>query len=236
MQHEIPFYKNSPDSTRCVLACTRMILKMLEPEKEYSWEQLDEISGKKGSKEYGLGVWHFGVLIYLAAVAQRAGSTVVVFEQFPYALFRWFPVTTCLYFFGPRAGMWQVMLSHLRTEARMIPAFLKAFANSDRLSLSERIERVPALTDLIHYLDSGYVCLVQLNGYMLDGESGYGGHMVLVVGYDADSIIIHNPRLPGSAYRHYNCEVFAAAWHSPYSHCANLYAVKLPTPPLKALH
>jgi hypothetical protein len=197
-----------------------MILKMLEPSKEYSWEQLDEISGKKGGKEYGLGVWHFGVLIYLAAVAQRAGSTVVVFEQFPYALFRWFPVTTCIYFFGPRAGMWQVMLSHLRTEARMIPAFIKSFP--------DRIERVPTLADLTQYLNSGHVCLVQLNGYMLDGESGYGGHAVLVVGYDADSIIIHNPRLPGSAYRHYTREVFEAAWHSPYSRCTNLYAVKIP--------
>jgi uncharacterized protein YvpB len=79
----------------------------------------------------------------------------------------------------------------------------------------------------MHYLDTGHVCLVQLNGYMLDSEPGYGGHMVLVVGYDADSITIHNPRLPGSTNRYYARSVFEAAWHSPHKGCANFYAIEV---------
>lgn len=192
-----------------------MVLNVLEPEKEYTWDQLDEISGKKGM----MGVWHFGVLTYIAHVAARVGSRVVVVEQFPYRAFRFFPVCTTLYFFGYRAGLWQVLLSSLRAEARMVIAFLRAPL--------VRECRVPTLHDLTQYLSDGYVCLVQLNGYALDGEPGYGGHMVLVVGHTDTSIIIHNPRLPGSAYRHYPRDVFLAAWHSPYQHCANLYAVKV---------
>lgn len=230
MHHTVPFYPNSPDSTRCVLACTKMVLSMLEPDKEYTWQQLDEISGKSQHFSRTLGVWHFGVLTYLAHVAQQKGSHVVVIERFPYQAFRWLPTLTTLFFFGYRAGLWNVLLSSLRTEARMIPAFLNAFPNSEKLSLSEeshREVRVPTLADLIHFLDAGHVCLVQLNGYLLDGERGYGGHMVLVVGYTDTDIIIHNPRLPGSAYRHYPRDAVLAAWHSPYKHCANLYAVKV---------
>lgn len=217
MQHTIQFYKNSPDSTRCVLACMQMVLKMLEPEKEYTFDELDTVVHKKGL----MGVWHFAPLTYIATVAQRVGSVVVVVEQFPYTAFRFFPTLTCLYFFGWSAGLWQVLLSALRREAKFVKSFLAAPIQFQ--------SRIPTLADLTKFLDDGYICLVQLNGYMIDGEPGYGGHMVLVVGYDAHSITVHNPRLPGSAYRHYARDVFEAAWHSPHVGCANLYAIRLPT-------
>jgi hypothetical protein len=256
MRHAVPFFKNSPDSTRCVLACTKMVLAMLEPHNadEYTWGVLDKIAGKK----QGMGVWHFGALTYLARVAQQYGSHVVVVEQFPYKAFRFFPRLTCLYFYGYSAGLWQILFSSLRTEARTIQSFLNAFpkyTDAPEKNLSQksslrlvstrlnqtvcsrffsgattetvRISHTPTLLDLCAFLDSGYVCMVQLNGYLLDGERGYGGHMVLVVGYTTSHIIIHNPRLPGSAYRHYSCEVFTSSWESPHAGCRNVYAVKL---------
>jgi hypothetical protein len=226
---------------------------MLEPNKEYTWPQLDEISGKSQHPTPMLGVWHFGVLTYLAHVAQQRGSHVVVVEQLPYRAFRFFPVLTTLYFFGFRAGLWNVLLSSLRIEARMVRTFLKTFPTCvpqntsskrsghersesedlwekwfcDAHTTSTRFEVVPTFDTLTQFLDHEYVCLVQLNGYALDGEPGYGGHMVLVVGYTEAEIIIHNPRLPGSAYRHYSRDIFLTAWYSPYTHCANLYAVKI---------
>lgn len=224
MRHEIPFFKNSPDSTRCFLACMKMVLAHVEPGKEYTWEQLDEITGKR----HMLGAWHFGGLAYIAAIARRKGKRMVVIERFPYRWFHIFPVCTTLAFFGLRAGMWQVLLSHLRTEARMVSAFLRAFpVGTSATQTIWREERVPTLHDLIALLDAGYVAIVQVNGYMIDGEGGYGGHAILVVGYTDTTMITHNPRLPGSAYKHVSRALFERSWHSPYARCANIYAIEV---------
>ena len=45
MEKEIPYFKQ-PDNTHCFQACLKMILKYFFPEKEFTYEELDEISDK----------------------------------------------------------------------------------------------------------------------------------------------------------------------------------------------
>lgn len=43
----IPFYSNTSDDTHCLQACLKMLLKYFYPNEEYSWEELDKLTGKK---------------------------------------------------------------------------------------------------------------------------------------------------------------------------------------------
>lgn len=40
----VPFYSNTPDDTHCFQAVLKMVLKYFQPEKYYSFEQLDKLS------------------------------------------------------------------------------------------------------------------------------------------------------------------------------------------------
>jgi len=43
---KIPFYPN-PDNTHCFQAVIKMILKYYFPKEEYSWKELEKLTGKK---------------------------------------------------------------------------------------------------------------------------------------------------------------------------------------------
>ncbi len=46
IQHNVPFFAN-PDDTHCFQACIKMMFAYFEPEKEFSFDYLDKLSGKK---------------------------------------------------------------------------------------------------------------------------------------------------------------------------------------------
>lgn len=75
--------------------------------------------------------------------------------------------------------------------------------------------RIPELRDIYAALDTSCLVMCTINACVLAGTEGYIGHYVLVVGYENESIIIHDPGLPGIAYREVPVDLFEMAWGYP---------------------
>jgi hypothetical protein len=58
---DIPFYPNTGDGTHCVQACLMITLKTFFPEKNYTYEEMDEFTHKEKSK----GTWWFPFVLKL---------------------------------------------------------------------------------------------------------------------------------------------------------------------------
>lgn len=51
------------------------------------------------------------------------------------------------------------------------------------------------LEELLKYVSDNSISIVLLNWHILRGKEGFHGHIVPIVGYDADNIYVHNPGL-----------------------------------------
>ena len=50
----VPFFPNTADNTHCLQAVLKMILKYFEPQKDYSFEELNILSDKAPKSGHGL--------------------------------------------------------------------------------------------------------------------------------------------------------------------------------------
>ncbi|HET7827350.1 MAG TPA: hypothetical protein VFK97_00585, partial [Candidatus Saccharimonadales bacterium] len=75
----VPFFANTPDGTHCVQAAFRSMLKYFWPERDFSYDQLDEMSRKLPGK----GTWWPALLLELA----KLGIDVMDIEPFDYQRF-----------------------------------------------------------------------------------------------------------------------------------------------------
>ena len=76
---KVPFYGNTKDNLHCFEACIKMVLKYFEPNKSFSWKELDKLSGKKK----GMGSWPTTMLINL----YKRGYTIEMWEKWDYLAF-----------------------------------------------------------------------------------------------------------------------------------------------------
>ncbi len=75
---EVPLFAN-PDHTHCFQASLRMVLKYYMPDRDYTWNELDNLTGKKE----GLWTWPLFAMIQLKA----RGFDVIDIEDFDYNKF-----------------------------------------------------------------------------------------------------------------------------------------------------
>jgi hypothetical protein len=209
MRVEVPFYANE-DKTHCFQACLRMMLKYFLPEREFTLGELDVIS----AKVEGLWTWPTAAALWLV----DNGFEVRNVETFDYKEFVRKGGDYLLSHFGENVGQAQIDHSDIAQEIKLAGLF-------NQKIISEL--RIPEIADLRSCLDDGYLLGCNVNSHRLSGVGGYSGHFVVIIGYDEESLLLHDPGLPARQNLRISNEVFERAWAYPDSTAKNYLAIKL---------
>lgn len=209
IEYDVPFFENTPDDTHCFQAALRMVLKYFRPEQDFSWEDLEGITAKKGD----LWTWPTAGLMWL----QDEGFKVRVVESFDYEDFIERGGSYLVETFGKDVGGAQVAHSDIEQERRLAKGLL------EKVNVEKRI---PELVEIESSLRDGWLVICNVNSMLLNHKSGYVGHFVVVIGYDNDSLKIHDPGLPGLEGRVVAKKLFTKAWAEPSDTAKNFVAIK----------
>jgi len=205
--HDVPFFAN-PDATHCYQAALRMVLKRFRPERDYSWQMLDHVTGKVE----GLGTWPFAGLSWMHD--QRFAITNVELMDN-----RRFAAEGRAYLAELAGAEFAesvdagVDLSRVQQEAAV-------FVDKVRCEM-----RMPTIDDACRLVEAGKLVVCNVNSRVLNGREGYSGHFVVVKGFADDELIVHDPGPPGTANRKVTFEAFERAWAYPNSTAKTLVAI-----------
>ena len=172
----VPFISNHSDNLRCFQACIWMVLKYFNPKKDYSWEYLDSLTDRQPDK----GTWASRTILNLI----RMNYQVELIENFDYQEFSKDAIKYLSQRYGPKIAKIQKELSDLPKEMDNAKELSKIFKNTNNIA---------EIKDIKNYLKRGYLVIVNLNYFGLYQKPGYMGHFVLIYGYDADSLHLHDP-------------------------------------------
>lgn len=208
MQRKVSFYAN-PDKTHCYQAGIKMILKHFYLEREYDWDELDKIT----AKVEGLWTWPMAGMVWL----QDNGFELKNVEDFDYERFINEGEDYLIELFGEAVVRKQVAHSDIQQERQFARQLL------DNVDTDVRIPEQQEIKDL---LDEGYLIACNVNSRVLNGQNGYSGHFVLLIGYDADGFILHNSGPPPREGQRVSFELFEKAWAYPNDSVKNYFAVR----------
>jgi len=205
MHLNVPFYPNTADDTHCFQATLRMVMKYYWPEKEFTWEELDEAT----AKIEGMATWPFAGNIWLA----ENGMEVRVIQLFDNQRFVDDGVEYIKEFAGEQVAKWQDSHSDIAQEREL--------AKESIIKIPQET-RIPTIEDIQHYLDDGWIPTCNVNSWVLDGEEGYAGHKIAIIGYTKEGLYLHNPGLPPRENQFVTYENFEKAWAYPTEDIKNL--------------
>jgi hypothetical protein len=206
----VPFYSNTPDGIHCFEAVLKMILKHFQPDKDYTFPELDKLTGKVEGK----WTWAQQSLINL----QKLNFDIVNMEDFDYQEFSRVGEVYLFNKFGYDVASKQIKHSDIKKEIIDSTEFIKVFGNNFAL---------PEFEDIKKFIDKNYLVACNINPYALDNLSGYSGHIVLVFGYDDNFVYLHDPGLPPQPHRQVSFVDFTRAWAYPGHDNQNLIAFNL---------
>jgi len=205
---KIPFYPNL-DDTHCFQAVIKMVLKYYFPEEEYSWEELEKLTGKKE----GLWTWPLYGMLRL----KEKGFDIINMEDFDYQRFIKLGNSYLLERLGKEVGTAQIKNSDIPFEINNAKQFIKYFNGSPQIASIEDIKKL---------LDINYLIICNVNSNALNGMQGYNGHFILVYHLDKNYLYIHNPGLPPVKAHKVPYDVFTKAWAYPEERNKNLIALR----------
>lgn len=207
----VPFVSNSGDDLHCLQSAYLMILKYFRPELEMPWDEWSKITGY----EEGMGTWASAGLLWF----RDHGFEVRHISLFDYLDFTQNGAEYLVREFGPEVGSWQIEHTNMPVEQK----------RAKQLLASEMIEQSePNLQRIKQLINDGYLVRVLLNARKLASKDGYFGHAVVVIGYDEDNFIIHDPGLPPLPDRKVSYEDFETAWADPNKEAKELDAIRYP--------
>ena len=190
-----PFYANTPDDTHCFQAALRMVMKHFQPEKEYGWHELDELSGK----QEGFWTWPQQSLLKL----RDMGYHVVDIDVFDYPRFIAEKGDYLADLYGKQEARVQIEHSDIDHEVGIATQFVAAGIHE---------KRVPSVEDIGSYLRNGFLVVCTINSRTINGREGFVGHFVVVYKIDTNTVTFHDPGLPGQRGRTVKVEEFVKAW------------------------
>ena len=188
----------------------RMVLKHFLPEREFSWEELDEMSAKIAGKS----TWPEQMLINL----NHLGFDVAVVEGFDAKAFVAEGAAYLRRAFGQKTANWQIKNSDISQEQRIYQEFFKEGIPLDN--------RRPKLSEIQSRLDQGYLVVCVINAKRLARQPGYSAHFVVIYKVGDDSVEFHDPGLPPIENRYVSHSEFEAAWADPNEQAKNFIALK----------
>lgn len=175
---DVPFYANTDNNMRCMLACYRSILKYFT-DREYSWDELDELTGFRENK----AAWTIEALVKL----HKQGFEIKLIEPFDYRRYLAEGESYLPEVLTPTQAEWQLQHSNIREMKQFIPEFLEQIDYTCSM---------PTLADIDALLENGFLVTVVLDSRTLNDEQGYVAHMVLIYDRDGDVYMVHDPGLP----------------------------------------
>lgn len=210
---EPPFYPNLPDQSHCLEACVKMILEAIPPFKILDYQQIDEITGKLSLKAR----YSWPIKLYLEL--GEMGYEVKVIENFDYQEFANDPESYLIANFGEEIGKDQIENSDLANETY----YARKIVESPSVKL---INKIPEMRDLIDSLEDGNLVICNVNQKILQGDSGYVGHFILIYGFGTNTLNVHNPGPPYMPNQELDIELFDRAWSYPTPNSRNIFAIK----------
>jgi hypothetical protein len=205
----VPFFGN-PDSTHCFQAVLMMALKYFYPCEDYTWDELDQLTGKKPDK----WTWRTRALVEL----KRRGMDVVNWGNFDHKEFVERGASYLNDFFGVEKARIQIEHCDLEYEIENAREWVKVVQNKFGL---------PTLEDIRELLDIGYLVICNVNSKILNQQEGYSGHFVVIYDVEDDFVLMHDPGPPHLPERRVSYEVFLKAWEYPNEEARNVIALRL---------
>ncbi|MBN1283476.1 MAG: hypothetical protein JXA24_06880 [Proteobacteria bacterium] len=205
---KIPFFPNTGDGTRCFQAAMRMALAVLMPERTFTDEELDRISGKSPGK----WTWPTAAMIWM----MEHGLDVELVEEFDYAAFAARGGDYLVERYGEEVAAAQMANSDVDAERELARRFSR---------LCHVDQRVPGRADLKERLDRGSVVIVNINAAALNLQPGYSGHFVVICEAGGDLVTLHDPGLPPRPALAVPGARFDAAWGYPSGRDRNLMSI-----------
>lgn len=210
IEYDPPFYANTGDGNHCYQAVLRMILKHFQPEREFTWEELDEITGKVE----GYWTWATAGLLWLP----EQGYEIVNVETFDAERFSKEGGDYLIAKYGKAVAKEQIAHTpDMAREQELAKGFL-AKVNVER--------RIPDLSEIEDYLRKGYLIFCNVNSKALNKKPGFTGHFVLIVGFDDKHLKMHDPGAPGHKGRIVTKNHFMKAWAYPDEDAKNFVAIR----------
>ncbi|MDB4978901.1 MAG: hypothetical protein JWM56_1087 [Candidatus Peribacteria bacterium] len=186
-----------------------MILGAFLPGQEFSWEQLDALTGKKPE------LWTSKMKGILELKAMD--FEIVDMDTFDYERYVTIGAPYFMERYGEEAGRDQILHTDVPYDIQSAREYVAAGLHQ---------KKVPVMDDCKKFLDDGYVVICEVNPYAMDGKDGYAGHFILLIGYDDNGFLMHDPGLPPVPNLHVIFDVFHKAWAYPNENMPNLTAVR----------
>lgn len=207
----VPVFFENPDRSHCLQAVLRSVLHQVFPDRGYTWEELDGLTGKRP----GRWTWPTTAVLRL----REMGVEVLILETFDYQAFADRGEEYLEEHLGADVARAQAAHSDLPYEREAARQFVE-------LGISK--SGVPDFTDLERLLRQGYLVVCNVNVALLKGKRGYSGHFVLIYALDEDCVWLHDPGPPAHPTQCIPRDRFVAAWAFPDERAKNLMAFRRP--------
>ncbi len=181
-----------------------MILAFYEPTLEIDFAELDEIT--KISHHY---TWPYAGDLWMT----KRGFQIQYIEMFDHLRFSQEGGDYLFAHAGKEVAEDQIKHSNITQEQALAQSIVSAI---------QITQRIPTMTDITTALDAGALVTCNVNSHALIDVSGYEGHAVLIIGYTADCLILHDPGLPAHENWHITHQQFERAWAYPYDNVKNM--------------
>ena len=185
-----------------------MVLKFFE-NREYSWKELDRLSGKLPDK------WTWPTQTFLWLLDH--GYEIQLIETFNYQEFGKRGGDYIIETVGEEVAAAQDQNSNIPQEQ----AFALEFAKKGLVEC-----RIPMLQDLKQLMKEGYLTICNINAALLYHHTGYSGHFIIPTELTSDHVVIHDPGLPPKPAQHIEMTTFEASWAFPTEKAKNLVAIR----------
>jgi len=198
MENEMPYFKQ-PDNTHCFQACLKMVLKYFFPEKNFTFEELDKLSDKPKDK------WSWSC----AALAELKNMKLKVkhYSTFDYNNFVKNGAKYIRKTYEKEIAEKMIEMSDINSEIENAKDMIK----EDIFELKEL-----TFEDIEKWFKENYTILLLINSKIINNETGYSGHFVVLTNFDKDSVFINDPSIKhGSKNRKVNKDLFIKAWIFP---------------------
>jgi len=178
-----PFYENF-DGTHCYQCSIRGMLEYFQPEKVWTWDEMDVLTGKRPN----LYTW----LFKSCADLPELGYEMVVITDLDIKAFAENPEQAIRDFYSPEGAADQIANTDLASEQADATRMLQKLGT---VTIHHRSYTADDIRDL---LAEGYLVMPQINPYKLYDKQGYAGHAILLYDIDGDDAIFHDSG-PGTA-------------------------------------
>lgn len=192
----VPFFPN-PDDTHCYQCCLKMVLNYFYPNREYSWNDLDKLTGKRSWK------WTWSLLGMIQM--QKQGFDVRYWDPFDYQKFADKGEMYLIERYGLKDASILIFHSDIPYE-RKVAATYAPYINQTQ---------PPDFSHIKSLLREGFLLVCGINLNALNEKPGYAGHFVLVYGFEGQMVHLHDPGPPAAAGRTVPQFIFDKAWSYP---------------------